>query len=69
MAEMIEDLLQYRLMAHPEYVHRSIHIRPTIDGGLRIEIDGSFYEGIGDLTDEEVRTFLQEIVREWEARQ
>ncbi|HOA25801.1 MAG: hypothetical protein WBH90_14810 [Aggregatilineales bacterium] len=68
-AEQIEELLQYRLSQTPELAHRSIHIRPAIDGGIRIEVDGRTYEGIGDVDDDEIRAFLQETVRQWEARQ
>ncbi len=68
-AEQIEELLQYRLTQTPELAHRSIHIRPAIDGGIRIEVDGRTYEGISDVDDEQIRAFLQETVRQWEARQ
>lgn len=68
-AEQVEELLQTRLAQSPEFASRSIHIRPALDGGIRIEIDGRTYEGIGDVDDEPIRAFLQETVRQWEARQ
>jgi hypothetical protein len=68
-AEQIEELLQFRLTASDELRHRSIHVRPTVDGGVRIEVDGRFYDGVDAVEDEEVRTFIQSVIREWEARQ
>jgi hypothetical protein len=69
MAEQIEELLQYRLTASPDLRHRSIHVRSAVDGGVRIEVDGRYYDGVGDVEDEDVREFIQSIIREWEARQ
>jgi hypothetical protein len=69
MAEQIEELLQFRLMGSDDLRHRSIHVRSAADGGVRIEVDGRFYNGVGDVEDEAVRTFIQSIIREWEARQ
>lgn len=69
MAEQIEELLQFRLMGSPDLRHRSIHVRSAVDGGVRIEVDGRYYDGVGDVEDEDVRTFIQAIIREWEARQ
>jgi hypothetical protein len=69
MAEQIEELLQYRLTSSPDLRHRSIHVRSAADGGVRIEVDGRYYDGVGDVEDEDVREFIQSIIREWEARQ
>jgi hypothetical protein len=69
MAEQIEELLQYRLMGSPDLRHRSILVRSSADGGVRIEVDGRFYDGVGDVEDAEVRAFIQSIIQEWEARQ
>jgi len=69
MVEQIEELLQFRLAATPELAQRSIHLRPAHDGGVRIEIDGSFFEGVGEVPDNQIREFIQSTIREWEARQ
>lgn len=69
MPEQIEELLQFRLARTPEMAHRSIHVRPAMDGGVRIEVDGRFYDGVGSVTDAPVREFIQATIREWEARQ
>ena len=69
MADEIEELLQYRLTLSPELKHRSIHIRPGIGGAILIEVDGEFFDGVGDIIDGAVSEFIQSTIREWEARQ
>ena len=68
MGEQIEELLQQRLSANPELTHRSIHIHSTAGGGIEVEVDGRFYDSVGDVSDVEVQSFLQDVIREWEAR-
>jgi hypothetical protein len=65
-AEEIEDLLQERLRGLPEFAGREIHVRPALHGGVSIEVDGVFYEGVGEVADEAVRALLTEVVRAWE---
>lgn len=68
-AEEIEDLLQERLRDRPEFAGRDIHVRPALSGGVTIEVDGQFFEGVGEVTDEAVRALLTEVVRTWEQGQ
>ncbi len=68
-AEQIEALLQERLVDHPDFSQRAIHVSPSLHGGVKIEVDGKSYEGVGDVEDEAVRNFLIDIVREWEQSQ
>ncbi len=67
--DQIEAVLQRRLMDMPEYADRSIHVRPSPFGGVRIEVDGEFFDGVGDVPDDEVRAMIQDVVREWEEGQ
>ena len=68
-ADEIEDLLQQRLLAASAAMRsREIHVRPSLDGGVRIEVDGQFYEGVGDINDEDVRAFVMETIQIWESR-
>ncbi|NDJ54125.1 MAG: hypothetical protein GYB68_13730 [Chloroflexi bacterium] len=69
MAEEIEELLQYRLTLTPNMAHRSVHIRGTPSGNIRIEVDGQFFETVGDVADNAVREFIISVIREWESRQ
>jgi hypothetical protein len=68
-AEQIEELLQARLAELPAHLDRAIHVRPSLHGGVQIEVDGRYYEGIGEVEDDEVRNLLIDIVREWEQSQ
>jgi hypothetical protein len=67
-AEAVENFLQYRLLANPQWATRSIHIRPSHDQGIRIEVDGYHYEGIAEVVDPDVRDFLTVVMKEWENR-
>ena len=68
-AEAIESFLQHKLAQSPEYGERSIHVRPALHGGVTIEVDGAFYEAVGEVADEEVREYLTATIAEWQARQ
>ncbi len=68
-ADAVEEYLQYKLANSPELRQRNIHIRPAMDGGVRIEVDSHSYEAVGDVVDPDVRDFLTGVLREWEARQ
>lgn len=68
-ADQIEDLLQARLAETPSFSGREIHVRPSLAGGVRIEVDGKFFDGVGDVDDSDVRDLLSGVVREWEESQ
>ena len=65
----IEAYLQYKKQFSPEYAQRSIHVLPAIGGGVRIEVDGTYYDAVGDVADPDVRAFLQSTIQEWQKRQ
>ena len=67
--DAVEDYLQFKLSTTAQFQARSIHVRPAVDGGVRIEVDGHYYDGVGDVVDADVRDFLLATLREWEARQ
>ena len=67
-ADEIEDFLQDRLRsAPPELERRRIHVRPALNGGVRIEVDEHFFETVGDIADDEIRTFVIDTIQAWEA--
>ncbi|MBZ0297349.1 MAG: hypothetical protein K8L99_32615 [Anaerolineae bacterium] len=65
-AGRIETYLQHKLQVTPEYAGRSIHVHPAPDGGVAIEVDGIFYDAVNDITDDEIRQFLSNTIREWQ---
>ena len=67
-AEAIEALLQDKLATLPAFRERTIHVTASPSGGVRIQVDKKFYEGVGEIEDEDVRLLLQEVVSEWQKR-
>lgn len=65
----VEEYLQQKLTMTPQFATRSIHIRPSLDHGIKIEVDGTHYDSIDEVADPAVRDFLFTLMREWEARQ
>ncbi|MDZ4766818.1 MAG: hypothetical protein SGI73_19950 [Chloroflexota bacterium] len=67
-AAAIETYLQHKMVNSP-FARRSIHIRAAPHGGVVIEVDGSFYDAVGDVTDDATRTFIASAIEEWQSRQ
>ncbi len=67
-AAAIEAYLQHKLRLTADYEGRSIHIYPSPDGGVSIEVDGEYYDSVGDVADPAVRGFLQTTIQEWQDR-
>ena len=68
MQEQIEEILQARLPYSP-FAGRAIHIHTSVDGGVAIEVDGKYYDGVGSVPQADVQEFLRSVVQEWESRQ
>jgi hypothetical protein len=69
LVQAVEEFLQHKLASTPEMSARSIHIRPSANQGIVVEVDGHYYDGIDAVVDARVREFLKNMMREWEARQ
>ncbi|MBN1565365.1 MAG: hypothetical protein JXA10_16080 [Anaerolineae bacterium] len=67
--EQINAVLQQRLRTMPEYRGREIEVQPSLGGLVIIKVDGKFYEGVGEVAEDDVRALLQDVVREWENSQ
>jgi hypothetical protein len=68
-AGAIEEYLQYKLAMTPQFARRYLHVRPSVGGGLRIDVDDKSYETVGDVEDTAIRDFLQATIEEWQSRQ
>ncbi|MBI1256897.1 MAG: hypothetical protein GC204_05460 [Chloroflexi bacterium] len=68
-AASIEAYLQHKLSQTPQYAMRSIHVRPAMHGAIAIEVDGQFYDSVGEVADAAVRQFLSSTIEEWQSRQ
>lgn len=67
-AAAIEAYLQHKLQFTPQYAGRSIHIYPSPDGGVSIEVDGQYYDAVSSVADPDVRGFLEATIQEWQER-
>ncbi len=65
----IETFLQHKRATNGDFPGRAIHVRSAPGGGITIEVDGVFFESVGDVTDEQVRAYLQQTIEEWQSRQ
>lgn len=68
-AAAIEAYLQFRIEQTPEYAGRHIHVQPSPQGGVQIEVDGRHYDAVADIEDIATRGFLEATIAEWQARQ
>ncbi len=67
-AGAIEAYLQHKLRNTQEYAGRNIHVHPSPDGGVSIEVDGRFFDAVSDVDDAEVREFIATAIQEWQDR-
>lgn len=67
-AGAIEAYVQHKLQFTPDLAGRSIHIHPAPGGGVLIETDGTFYETVDAVDDDDVRHFLSTAIAEWQQR-
>ncbi len=68
-AAAIEAYLQHKLSHSGYYDDRVIHVLPSPDGGVRIQVDNSYYDAVSDVDDEDIRDFLEKTIQEWQERQ
>ena len=65
--EQIERYLQRKISEQPAFQGRDIHVRNGPTGGIVIQVDNQFFEGVGDITDSAARELVQSAVAEWES--
>ncbi len=68
-ADQIEELLQYKLSLTPAFQGRNIHVRQGLGGGVLIQVGETYYEGVREIAEEDVREFVIGVIQEWEERQ
>jgi hypothetical protein len=66
-AAQVDEIVQERLPGSPFY-NRAIKLMELPGKGLVVLVDGLQYEGVGEVADPVVQTFLRECVAEWERR-
>lgn len=64
--EDIDELVKRRIQERPDLAGRFVHLEASPGGGIRIHVDRQVFEGVGDVTDPQVRAIIQDAIREWE---
>jgi hypothetical protein len=68
-AAAIEAFLQHKLATTGAFAGRSLHVKPASDGGIRIQVDSTYYETVDEIIEDDVKAFLQTTIAEWQSRQ
>jgi hypothetical protein len=68
LAEEIDQLLQIRIKAYPQFSRRRIRVANAIDGGLRFEVDGITHHTLEEIPDDQVQALVRAAIRDWEVR-
>ncbi len=68
-AAAIEAYLQFKLQQTGALSGRKVNIRSGLGGAVVIEVDGRFFDSVGDIDDDEVRAFISATIAEWQERQ
>jgi hypothetical protein len=64
-AEQIDAILQKQLATQPELTGRSINLEQNPNGGLRINVDGAYYDKPADIPDRQVQLAIKMAVKAW----
>lgn len=62
----IDEILQKHLAAEPEMAARRVHLRENPSGGLRIEVDGRFYDRPREVPDPNIQHIIKKALKDWE---
>jgi hypothetical protein len=68
LAEEIDQLLQIRIKAYPQFSQRRVRVANAIDGGLRFEVDGVTHRTLEEIPDDQVQALVRAAIRDWEVR-
>jgi hypothetical protein len=64
--EQIDQILQKHLATDPQLARRSIHLEQAPGSGLRIVVDGKYYQRPGEIEEKEIQLFIKMALKEWE---
>jgi hypothetical protein len=65
--DQIDQILQKHLAADPRLSQRDIRMEPALSGGLRIKIDGRYYEHPSEIPEKEVQLAIKMALKEWDS--
>jgi hypothetical protein len=65
--EQIDIILQKHLAMDPQLSRRDIRMESALNGGLRIKIDGNYYEHPNSIPEKEVQLVIKMALKEWDS--
>jgi hypothetical protein len=68
LAGEVEELLQLRLKAVPEYDQRYIHVTSAPDGALRFDVDNGKYSSIDEIPEPRIQELIRAAIADWESK-
>ena len=68
LVDEIDELVQQRLQAQPDLAGRHIRLASGLAGGLCVYVDRQVFDTVGDVSDPQIRTLIQDAIHEWESR-
>jgi hypothetical protein len=66
LADELEDILKGLTDSGSDKPDRDVHFRTAIDGSLIIDVDGTSYENLADITDSAAQQIIRAVIRKWE---
>lgn len=66
LADELEDIWKGLIENAPEKPDRDVHFRTAMDGSLIIDVDGTSYQNLADITDPVAQHIIRAVIRKWE---
>lgn len=68
LAEQIDEILQEKIASYPQLAGRKINIVADPKGGLRILVDGRYYNRPSEIEEKGIAGLIKLAIKEWEAK-
>ncbi len=68
LAEQIDEILQEKIARYPQLAGRKINIVADPKGGLRILVDGRYYNRPSEIEEKGIAGLIKLAIKEWEAK-
>lgn len=65
--DQVDAILQRYLAGDSEFAHRSVHLEQDPSGGLRIRVDGDYYQRPAEIKEPKIQMFIKRALQEWES--
>jgi hypothetical protein len=65
--DQVDAILQRYLATDPDLAQRSIHLQQNPSGGLRIRVDGEYYQRPAEIKEPKIQILIKKALQEWES--